>query len=479
MKAFIKAVLMPISRIPLPCMLITGMLISAQSIRAQGPGPLTGKVHEGYQGIWFTLGQFSEYGDKYSGGLGTYTAKHTPLAIYAPSVQTTFFVYGGTTGPAQKHLLCMIGSYDHSTNTLSQPVIVHDKDGVDDPHDNPSLLIDPDGYLWVFVSGRGRKRPGFKYRSTHPYSIDSFTLITSEEMTYPQPWYVSGKGFFHFFTKYTGVRELYYEKSENGRDWSEDRLLASIKGDNMENSGHYQISAEFQGKVGTFFNWHPNGNVDARTNLYYMESTDFGDTWQTAAQTPLTTPLRQVESPALVRDYYQEGKNVYLKDIQFEENGDPVCLFITSGGHEPGPSNNPREWTVAVRENNTWRCSVVTTSDHNYDMGSLWVDQNRWMVVAPTTNSPQPYGAGGEIVIWISYDKGKTWTRNLQLTADSERNHNYIRRVENGTYPFQFFWADGNPDTTSTSLLYFGSDSGEHYLMPYKMEERSASPAKK
>ena len=24
---------------------------------------------DGYKGIWFTLGQFSEYGDKYSGGL--------------------------------------------------------------------------------------------------------------------------------------------------------------------------------------------------------------------------------------------------------------------------------------------------------------------------------------------------------------------------------------------------------------------------
>src|SRR5690625_7842004 len=48
----------------------------------------------GYQGIWFTLGQFSEYGDKYSGGLGTYTANHIPLAIYAEEVDKTFFVYG-------------------------------------------------------------------------------------------------------------------------------------------------------------------------------------------------------------------------------------------------------------------------------------------------------------------------------------------------------------------------------------------------
>ena len=43
----------------------------------------------GYKGIWFTLGQFSDYGDKYSGGLGTYTAKHVPLAIYAPQVNKT------------------------------------------------------------------------------------------------------------------------------------------------------------------------------------------------------------------------------------------------------------------------------------------------------------------------------------------------------------------------------------------------------
>ena len=37
----------------------------------------------GYNGIWFTLGQYlgEEFGDKYSGGLGTYTAKHVPLAV--------------------------------------------------------------------------------------------------------------------------------------------------------------------------------------------------------------------------------------------------------------------------------------------------------------------------------------------------------------------------------------------------------------
>ena len=51
---------------------------------------------EGYKGIWFTLGQMSEYGDKYSGGLGTYTANHAPMAVYSAKADKTFFVYGGT-----------------------------------------------------------------------------------------------------------------------------------------------------------------------------------------------------------------------------------------------------------------------------------------------------------------------------------------------------------------------------------------------
>src|SRR5690554_1197909 len=120
---------------------------------------------DGYKGIWFTLGQFSEYGDKYSGGLGTYTAKHIPLSIYSPEANKTFFVYGGTTGPEDRYLLCMIGSYDHASKKVAKPTVVYDKQGVDDPHDNPSLAMDAEGYIWVFVSGRGRSRMGFKYRS--------------------------------------------------------------------------------------------------------------------------------------------------------------------------------------------------------------------------------------------------------------------------------------------------------------------------
>ena len=48
----------------------------------------------GYRGIWY-MNQPSgdEYVYKYSGGLGTYCAKHKPFAVYWPEVNKTFFFF--------------------------------------------------------------------------------------------------------------------------------------------------------------------------------------------------------------------------------------------------------------------------------------------------------------------------------------------------------------------------------------------------
>ena len=73
---------------PTGCLAESGALQAAES--------WSGRNIPGYRGIWFDLGQRSTHGSKYSGGLGTYTAKHCPLAIHAKAVNRTFFVYGGT-----------------------------------------------------------------------------------------------------------------------------------------------------------------------------------------------------------------------------------------------------------------------------------------------------------------------------------------------------------------------------------------------
>ena len=439
---------------------------------------LTNTKINGYRGIWFELNQKYEYGDKYSGALGTYTAKHVPLAIYAPEVEKTFFVYGGTPSEDQRYLLCMIGEFDHKTKMVSKPTVVYDKNGVDDPHDNPSILIDGSGYIWVFISGRGAKRPGYKYKSKAPYSIKEFVRITEEEMTYPQPRYTDF-GFFQFFTKYTGVRQLYFETSKDGISWTDDKLLAAIPEKEGEKSGHYQTSDVFNGKViGTFFNRHPNGNVDKRTDLYYIQSADFGATWATVNGINTPIPVTDLGSPARAVDYASQNKNLYLKDMGFTAEGYPACLYIRSNGHEPGPKSAPYEWCITKWNGTEWQTTVVTTSDHNYDMGSLFISENDWKIVGPTEKGPQEWGVGGELAIWQSKDEGESWKKINTLTEHSSLSHSYVRKVVNFKSPFCFFWADGDSHQFSKSELYFGNFQGDIWKMPYNMTKDYEMPIK-
>ncbi|HUT89421.1 MAG TPA: family 16 glycoside hydrolase [Thermoguttaceae bacterium] len=424
---------------------------------------------DGYRGIWFTLGQVSEYGDKYSGGLGTYTAKHVPLAVYSEKAEKTFFVYGGAK-EGKRHLLAMASYYDHRRGVVPRPTIVHDKGGVNDPHDNPSIALDEHGYVWVFVSGRGRHRPGFKYRSVEPLSVDRFELVSEEEMTYPQPWWIDGKGFLYLFTKYTGVRELYWNTSPDGRQWTPHQKLAGM-------GGHYQVSNRRGNRVVTAFNMHPGGQADKRTNLYFVQSDDLGHTWRTADGTPVDTPMTDPHCPALVRDFQAEGRLVYMKDVNFDSQGNPVILVVTAAHHQPGPSGDPRIWTIVHWDGRRWQFHEVTRSTGNYDMGSLYVEGDTWRIIGPTEPGPQRHGTGGEMAVWTSSDQGKTWIKERDVTAASRFNHAYARRPVDAHPDFYAFWADGNPDELSPSHLYFTNRDGDRvWRLPYDMTGDFAKP---
>lgn len=425
---------------------------------------------DGYKGIWYTMGPFSEYGYKYSGGLGTYTADHIPIAIYAPEVRKTFFVYGGTTLKDERHLVIMISFYDHRTHTVPKPVIVYDKMGVNDPHDNASLSIDSSGYIWVFVSGRGRTRPGLIFKSQTPYSIDSFEKIYAGEMTYPQPWWVNGDGFLCLFTKYTKGRELYWNTSKDGIKWSGDKKLAGM-------GGHYQVSDMTGNKLVTVFNYHPGGNVDKRTNIYAVQTDDMGSTWKTIDGKVINPPLSDPHNEALVRDYETEHKLVYINDLNFDKNGNPVILAIISRDFRPGPGGDPREWTIIHWKNGQWNFHKVCESTHNYDMGSLYIEKDCWKIIGPTETGPQKYGTGGEIAMWISVDEGQSWEKTRNLTEKSVRNNSYVRRPLNANKDFYSFWADGDAEKLSESHLYFSNKKGNKvWQLPFNMEKNIFGP---
>lgn len=466
---------------------------------AQNDAAFHNRPDDGYRGIWYFIGPTNnEYAYKYSGGLATYPANHFPFAIYAPAVKKTFFCYGGASKEAQPSLLHEVGYFNHRTGQVSRPTIVLNK-GTDDAHDNPVINIDRQGYIWLFSTSHGTERPSPIHRSRKPYDISAFDRVSAtrqqgdstvpfNNFSYLQSHYDARLGFLHLMTHYErGVlkfgadkprRTIGYITSKDGIRWSELKDIAAIE------EGHYQTSHQQGRKVGTAFNMHPDtekgAGLDYRTNLYYVETPDFGNTWQTADGRPLTLPLREKQNAALVKDYQSLGLNVYISDVAHDAKGRPVILYITSKGPDPGPANGPYTWWIARWTGKAWAFDTVTTSDHNYDAGSLYCEPDgSWRIIGPSGTGPQAFATGGELAVWRSPDNGATWKQTSALTSNSIRNHSYPRKPVQADAGFYAFWADGNARKPSPSSLYFSNKQGDVFQLPEKMSSATAMPKKR
>ena len=477
---------------------------SSSSQSQSTPSSLTlNQQAEGYLGIWYMNQPLdNEYKFKYSGGLGTYCAKHKPFAVYSKEAQKTFFCFGGVkkgyldkfdlaqSGGDNKDLegalYHMISYYDHRTGEVPRPTILLDK-RTRDAHDNPVISLDDKGYIWIFSTSHGTNRPSYVHKSREPFDISTFDLIEPvylekgekkvlDNFSYMQVWHVDNQGFVAFFTKYNqpAKRTNYFLSSEDGVNWNELTCLSAI------DEGHYQISAANAQIAGTAFNYHPNGQgLNWRTNLYYMQTQDLGKSWQAADGTNLNIPLTEPQNSVLIHDYESEGIKVYLKDIRYDAENRPVILYITSHGYKSGPESGPRTWKTARWTGKNWERKPITTSDNNYDMGSLWINEaGEWMVVGPTETGPQPFNPGGELAAWKSTDQGNSWTKMADLTQSSEYNHTYVRRPVASHPDFWALWADGHGRQPSDSRLYFCNEKGEVFKLPEKMKAAFAKPEK-
>jgi len=436
-------------------------------------------LDDGYRGIWYSNeATHDEYVYKYSGGLGTYCAKHSPFAIYSPKANKTFFCYGGT-GKGKQELLEMVSCYDHATGMVPRPTIVMNK-GTSDAHDNPVISMDAEGFIFVFCSSHGTSRPSYIFKSDRPYSTDSFTVVWKGNFSYPQPWYWPGEGFLFMHTLYRGGRASYWSTSKDGVTWTEPQLLAFYE------QGHYQVSRPGAGVVGVGFNYHPKAfhgdakkrGLNWRTNLYFAETRDFGRTWTNANGEKLELPLKSPRNPAMVREYEAESLLVYVKDINYDAQGRPVILFVTSRGPYQGPQNGPHTWNIAHWTGSEWVFSRVTESDNNYDTGSLYTEPDGvWRIIAPTEPGPQRCNPGGEVAIWVSKDRGQPWSKLRDVTRGSTMNHTYVRRPVDPHPDFCAFWADGHGRRPSESRLYFCNQAGDRvFCLPAQMTADTARP---
>lgn len=470
----------------------------------------------GFQGIWYEIaGGGGDYANKYGGGLATYPQQIAPMAIYSPEVDRTYFTFSLDINLGSgRNIGHAISYYDHQTGLVARPQIWLDK-GTGDAHDAPVIALDDEGYIYMFSNTHGESRQSWIRKSASPHSIDSYNDLLSPtspadmavfgnpadnpgmsgnpRFSYSSAWYVPNateeEKFLLLHTRYiSGHRDLFTTTSVDGDTWTERKGLSQIE------SGQYQTSwIKPDGMtVGTIFNVHPaSGGSDARTDLYYLETSDQAQTWQTVDgltlvdnrggnNNPLMSrPDQPIHGAAQVYDA-APGERVYMKGINYDAAGNPVIMFLTSPSHVPGDLGEPgpdRFLKTARWTGSEWAIKDFMPTDHNYDFGAFHIEQDgTWRVIAPFIDGPQQYGTGGEIGMWTSTDQGDSWVLEKQLTSGSYYNHTYVQRPLHAHEDFYGFWADGDAFEPSSVHFYFTNKQGDVFHLPYDTTSDFVTP---
>ena len=341
---------------------------------------ITARLHEA---SWYSLPNWEHNGvPKYSGPMGTYTAKHIPIAIQDSGVD--YYVFSENSTGNLKIFVA---------DSLGNKTLVHQTDGVIDPHDNAVINI-RDGYLYIVVAARSNRREGIVYRADEKHSIASFTKVSEGWYAYPQLWPTA-----LLYTDYTeqNIREL----------WVKSRYCNK----KLVEGGHYSVSFDDGEYLHLAYNYHTDDNLDRRQHIFYMRSKD-GCNWETSGSEPLSLPLHGYSSQTLVYD--SDSTYEYMKDIAVID-GEVNILTVNSSSFYPDEGVR-YAYNTDLYGNRT----AITETGHNYNTGA-YVDG---YIVFPTFG--ESGYAGGDLSLF-------TLDGELLHRAGYGYKYNYVRKVVGGT----------------------------------------------
>ena len=388
--------------------------------------------------------------------INDYTQYHTPAATYYTTLRPngirfagmhdrSYFVYGDySRDPAIRY-------YDNSTGILSEAVIAGRTQIPGDAHGNPSLLIDDDGYIYVFFGCH--HNPIQVRRSKAPENILEWEeeVQISVTATYPQPYMLDSGTIITSFRESAGVATAgwgYVTSTSKGQEWSSCRLLVSepknfiyalsevVRNSSGESSYHLAITP-FSDETRLY------------ENIYYLRSDDGMETFQASDGTVIAGeppfPLSQLE---LV--YVNTDSSSHINDFAIGGDGTPFILF-NEGPWSQAALPAPGEWKLARRSEAGWVISSIAPCNHLFDRGCLLVDR------APHLRAFLPAGKdlhdGGEMIEYSSEDNGLTWELSDQITWNSGLSHNYAVRVLGAAQDFQVFWSFGSSEPCGSSAM--------------------------
>jgi PKD repeat protein len=223
----------------------------------------------------------------------------------------------------------MVASYDHTTTRRTSTALMHNFQR--DDHNNPALVIRPDGRVMVFWSAHAGNAMYYRLTS-NPEDITSFgpTMTVGANVpgnmgyTYPNPVQLKNEGNKLYLFWRGGNFNPTFSTTMDGKTWTPARNLISVPGMRP----YMKVASDGLGTIHfAFTDGHPR---DQKSSIYYMRYTNgsFYKADGTRIGGMADLPFKPSQTDR-VYDYNADQIKSWTHDVAFDAQGRPVITFAT------------------------------------------------------------------------------------------------------------------------------------------------------
>ncbi len=311
------------------------------------------------------------------------------------------------------------GSYDQTTHRVQTSVLMTNFQ-VDD-HNNPSVLVRPDGRITMFWTQHSGGHLWYR-TTTRAGDISAWgplkTLPTNTpgdvRYTYANPVLLPAEGNrLYLFFRGGNEHAAFAVSNDLGETWQPARTLIEEPGQRpyvkYASNGRDTIAMAFT-------NGHP---AETHSSIYYVQAQR--GVLSLADGRPvgrLGTPLRPAASALIYQA--RPGEDAWVHDVAFDAAGRPRIVFTTI------PGTTGHAYWYAAFDGKRWNTRRLTDAGGSISparetgySGGISLDHRDPSIVYLS----RPGGLGSyEIERWQTPDAGRTWTSEAVTTGSIEDN---------------------------------------------------------
>ncbi len=313
----------------------------------------------------------------------------------------------------------VVAKYDNRSGSV-QTNMVRSALEVDD-HDNPSVILRPDGRLLVFYSKHAGSQMYYRL-SNSPYDIAAWGTEQSVPgttlVTYPNPYFLSDEGnALYLFWRGADAKPTFAVSPDGGATWGPSRTVID--------TGPYTVSYVKYASNGrdridiAFTDTHPEKS--AVNNVYHITYRDgaFYRADGTLAKTESELPITPGDAD-LVYDATAQSATGWVWDIALDRTDRPVIAYTNF------PSSSDHRYRYARWTGSGWFDTEITggggsideSGDDPFYSGGAALDPNNPAIVYVS----KQVGAAFELERWTTANGGASWSAQPITTGSSAKN---------------------------------------------------------